>query len=42
MIRTLGRVARVIEPLCMPRCIPGFVKNDWMFKMLRLMPIVTG
>src|SRR6266567_5473023 len=29
--------ARVIEPLCMLLCIPGFEKNDWMraLKMLR-------
>lgn len=31
-----AEAARAIEPLCMLRCIPGFLRNDWMhaFKLL--------
>ena len=32
-----AEAARVIEPLCILWCIPGFLRNDWMhaFKILR-------
>jgi len=33
----MAEAARVIEPLCILWCIPGFLRNDWMhaFKILR-------
>lgn len=33
----VAEAARVIEPLCILWCIPGFLKNDWVhaFKLLR-------